>query len=123
MKALTMKKLACVFACLALLIPAARAVTVVEPAQQVTLGYCQLSVTTAVLVSTCSGGIPAGATLAYIITETAAIRWRDDGPAPTTTAGNPLATGVQLTFMGNLTTLQVVAQTGTASVSIGFYRY
>lgn len=101
----------------------ALAVTVVEPAPQVTLGYCRLSVTTAVLISTCSGGIPAEATFAYISTETAAIRWRDDGTAPTTAIGNPLATGTVLTFMSNLATLQIIAQTGTATVNVAFYRY
>lgn len=111
--------------CLALMAPgsAARAVTVTEPANAVPLGYCQLSVTTAVLVSTCSGGIPAGSTFASIVTETAAIRWRDDGTAPTTTVGNPLAVAAVLTYGGLLASLQVVAQTGTATVNVQFYRY
>lgn len=101
----------------------AGAVTVVEPANVVVLGYCQLSVTTAVLVSTCSGGIPGGATRAYVTPETAAIRWRDDGTAPTTTVGYPVAIGAQLIYYGNLPTLQVIAQSGTSTVNIAFYRY
>jgi hypothetical protein len=110
-------------ALLALACPPARAATITEPALLVPLGYCQLSVTTAVLVSTCSGGIPAGATFAYITPETAAIRWRDDGTAPTTTVGNPVAVGQQLTYGGLLSALQVVAQAGTATVNVSFYRY
>ncbi len=111
--------------CLALMAlgSAARAVTVTEPANSVPLGYCQLSVTAAVLVSTCSGGIPAGSTFASIVTETAAIRWRDDGTAPTTSVGNPLAVATRLTYDGLLASLQVIAQTGTAVVNIEFYRY
>lgn len=102
---------------------AARADTVTRPANNVPLGYCQLSVTAAVLVSTCSGGIPSGATFAQVVTETAAIRWRDDGTAPTTTVGNPLAVAAVLTYAGLLASLQVIAQTGTAVVNIEFYRY
>jgi hypothetical protein len=114
-----------VLVCLALLAlgSAARADTVVRDASFVSLGYCQLSVTTAVLVSTCSGGIPAGATRALMVTETAAIRWRDDGTAPTTSVGYPLAVAAHQTIMGNLPTLQVIAQTGTATVNFVFYRY
>jgi hypothetical protein len=114
-----------VFVCLALMAlgSAARAVTVTEPAAVVPLGYCQLSVTAAVLVSTCSGGIPAGATFAKLTTETAAIRWRDDTTAPTAAVGYPVAIGAQSDYSGSLTTLQVIAQSGTATVNIVFYRY
>jgi hypothetical protein len=114
-----------VLLCLALLALAspARAATVTEPALLVSLGYCQLSVTTAVLVSTCSGGIPAGATFAWITPETAAIRWRDDGTAPSATVGNPVSAGQQLVYGGLLASLQVVAQSGTATVNVAFYRY
>lgn len=116
-----MRKLALLL-CLAAAGPAA-AVTITEPAPVVVLGYCQLSVTAAVLISTCSGGIPGGATMAYITPETAAIRWRDDGTAPTTTVGYPVSAGNQLAYMGNLATLQVIAQSGTSTVNIAFYRY
>ena len=115
-----------VLVCLALLalgVPAARADEVTRDANFSPMGYCQLAVTTAVLISTCSGGIPAGATRAWLVPETAAIRWRDDGTAPTTTVGMPLAVGQQLIYQGLLTTLQVIAQAGTSSVSIAFYRY
>jgi hypothetical protein len=114
-----------VLLCLALLALAspARAATITEPALAVPLGYCQLSVTAAVLVSTCSGGIPAGATFAWITPETAAIRWRDDGTAPSATVGNPVAAGQQLVYGGLLASLQVVAQSGTSTVNVAFYRY
>jgi len=93
-----------------------------KPGAIVSLGSCQLSVTTAVLVSTCSGGVPAGAAIAWITPEGAAIRWRDDGTAPTTTVGNPVAIGAQLIYSGPLPTLQVIAQSGTAVVNIYFAR-
>jgi hypothetical protein len=110
-------------ALLALACPPARADTVVRNALLIPMGYCQLSVTAAVLISTCSGGIPAGATITYLTPETAAIRWRDDATAPTTTVGNPVSAGQQLTYYGLLSTLQVVAQAGAATVNINFYRY
>lgn len=111
--------------CLALLAlgSTARADTVTRPANSVSLGYCQLSVSTVVLISTCSGGIPAGAVFADIIVETAAIRWRDDGTAPTTAVGFPLAVATRFVYTGNPTYLQVVAQTGTSVVNVVFYRY
>ncbi len=114
-----------ILVCLALLAlgSAARAATVTEPATFVPLGYCQLSVTTAVLVSTCSGGIPAGATFASITPETGSLRFRDDGTAPSATVGYPLTTGQQLMYSGLLPSLQIVSQSGTAIVNLWFYRY
>lgn len=113
------------YLCLALMALAlpARAVTITEPANLVSLGYCQLSVTTVVLVSTCSGGIPLTATVAWITPENNAIRWRDDGTAPTASVGNPVAVGAQLSYAGLLASLQIVSQTGTSTVDIAFYRY
>lgn len=84
------------------------------------LGYCQLSVTTAVGLSTCAGGIPAGSIFAYITPETAAIRWRDDGSAPTATVGYPVSAGSQLQYGGPLTAIQVIAQSGTSTVDVYF---
>lgn len=101
----------------------ARAFDYAAPAPTEGLGYCQLSVTTSVLISTCSGGIPIGADHAQIITQTQAINWRDDGTAPTTTVGMPLAVATMLDFDGTLTGLRVIAQTGTAVVNIRFYHY
>jgi hypothetical protein len=93
-----------------------------KPGAVVAMGYCQLSVTAAALISTCSGGIPAGAAFAWITPETAALRWRDDGTAPTTTVGYPITVGQQMIYSGPLGSLQLIAQSGTTSVSIAFYR-
>jgi hypothetical protein len=92
------------------------------PGSLTALGYCQLSVTTAVALSTCSGGIPTGAVIVYITPETAAIRWRDDGTAPTTTVGNPVGAGAQLVYAGPLLAMQIIAQAGTATVNANFYK-
>lgn len=94
----------------------------------ISLGYCQLSVTTAVSISTCSGGIPAGAFYAFIVPETNAIRIRDDGTNPTTTVGMPVSAGVPYYATATaastapLSSVAIISQSGTATVNITFYK-
>lgn len=86
------------------------------------LGYCQLtSVAASTLVSSCSGGIPALSAWAVICVDTAAIRWRDDGVAPTAAVGMPVAAGQCFYYSGTFATLRVIAQTGSPVVNISFY--
>lgn len=86
------------------------------------LGYCQLtSVASSTLVSSCSGGIPALSAWAVICVDTAAIRWRDDGVAPSTTVGMPIAAGQCFNYSGTFATLRVIAQSGSPVVNISFY--
>ena len=96
------------------------------PCGRAAKGVCQLSVTSgaAVLLSACSGGIPANTRVAYITSETAAIRWRDDGTAPTTTVGYPLSSGgAQLVYSAApLSALQMIAQSATTTVDVAFYQ-
>lgn len=97
------------------------------PRVAIALGYCQLSISTAVFISTCSGGIPANTRTIYLTPETAALRCRDDGTAPTATIGNPVAVGAQLRYSasngvtGPGATLKCIAQTGTSTVNVWFY--
>jgi len=91
------------------------------------LGYCQLSVTTAVQMSACPGGIPAGATWAMICNEGSAARWRDDGVAVTANVGMPLAAGlasapVCFNYFATFSTLQWIAQSGSSLLDISFYK-
>lgn len=91
--------------------------------QLVSLGYCQLaSIDASTLVSSCAGGIPAGAKYAYFVPEAQAIRYRDDGTAPTATVGQPVAVGVSVLFGGNLSALRVISQTAGAKLNVLFYR-
>lgn len=86
------------------------------------LGYCQLtSVSSATAISSCSGGIPARAAWAVLCVDTAAIRWRDDGTAPTASVGMPVASGQCFYYSGTFSTLRVIAQTGSPVVNISFY--
>lgn len=86
------------------------------------LGYCQLtSLASSTLVSSCSGGIPALTGWAIICIETAAIRWRDDGVAPSTTVGMPVAIGQCFYYSGTFATLRLIAQSGSPVANISFY--
>lgn len=86
------------------------------------LGYCQLSITVATALTSCGGGVPAGATLALITIETNAVRWRDDGVAPTASVGWPLGIAVPWGYTAALTAIQFIPQTGTSVVNVSFYQ-
>lgn len=89
----------------------------------VPLGYCQLATLTAsTLLSSCSGGIPTGATAAYIQAEAQAVRYRDDGTAPTASVGMPIASGGSIYYAGTLTAVRVIEQTASAKLNVLFYR-
>jgi hypothetical protein len=88
----------------------------------VPIGYCQISAPAAATkLSTCAGGIPANARMAYIVVETGAVRYRDDGVAPTAAVGMPIAIGGSLFYTGTLSSFQVIQQAASV-VNILFYR-
>jgi hypothetical protein len=60
-------------------------------------------------------------TFALIIPEGQAVRWRDDGTAPTATVGMPLAVGVTLQYDGDLTKIRFIEQVGGAKLNISYY--
>lgn len=60
-------------------------------------------------------------TVAYLIAETQAIRWRDDGTAPTATVGMPLAVGVPFPYDGDLTKIRFIEQTASAKLNVSYY--
>lgn len=65
---------------------------------------------------------PAGAQFAIITVETAAVRWRDDGTAPTSTIGMLQAIGSTFTYFGNLAKIQFIQVAAGASLDITYYR-
>ena len=86
------------------------------------LGYCQLtSIDSSTLLSSCTD-FPASATRAVIIPEAQAIRYRDDGTAPTTTVGFPVAVGVTVDYTGALSKVRVIGQTSGAKLNVLFYK-
>ncbi len=70
-----------------------------------------------------ASGIPTGANAAMIQGETANVRWRDDGGAPTTSVGMILVSGqAPVTYAGTLSALRFIAATGSPLVNVSFYR-
>jgi len=56
-----------------------------------------------------------------IVSENAAIRWRDDGVAPTASVGMPLAAGVTLQYDGDISRVRFIQQTAGAKLNISYY--
>ena len=83
------------------------------------LGYQQITSLSAAAPLT----VPAGANLAIIKASTAAVRWRDDGTAPTASVGMPMGTGdAPLEYAGALSAIQFIAQTGSPALDVSYYR-
>jgi hypothetical protein len=67
---------------------------------------------------------PSGATHALVFVESNPVRFYDDGSTPTTANGAPLAAGSALELdMAAFTNFKMIAQVGTAIVSVLYYRY
>ena len=81
------------------------------------LGYQQITSLSASTALT----VPAGATMALIVAETQAVRWRDDGTAPTASVGMPLATGTSLSYDGDLKAIRFIQQTASAVLNVSYY--
>jgi hypothetical protein len=94
--------------------------------RNVPLGFCSLSsMSSATPLSSCSGGIPNFTSYAVICAYVQNVNWRDDGVAPTTTAG----TGGQqiqanncIAYNGTFTAIQFIQQTSGAILGVTFYR-
>lgn len=84
------------------------------------LGYVQIA---ALAGGSALPASPSGtATLIAMTCEGTAVRWRDDGTAPTSTSGFPLAAGDTLVYAGLLSALQIAPYAGTPQVDILYYR-
>lgn len=89
------------------------------------MGYQQItnvSASTALIVPVRTPeGMATRPTFALIIAEGQAVRWRDDGVAPTSSVGMPLATGVALQYDGDLSRIRFIEQTPGATLNITYY--
>jgi hypothetical protein len=89
------------------------------------MGYQQitsLSSSTGMTVPTNGpNGLSAKPTLAVIIPEAQAVRWRDDGTAPTASVGMPLAVSQPLHYDGDLTKIRFIEQVSGAKINIAYY--
>lgn len=75
-------------------------------------GYVQVS------VSSTAVGItpPANATWCAFRIETNAVRWRDDGTAPTATVGFPESVGDTFVYSGSLSAIKFIRQSADAAL-------
>ncbi|HEY6030508.1 MAG TPA: hypothetical protein VIU44_08095 [Gaiellaceae bacterium] len=85
----------------------------------VPLGYAQIS---SLDSAKGLGTIPAGATVAVIIPQAQAVRFRDDGTAPTGISGMPIAVGQEFVYSGSLSAFAVIEQAASAVLNVAFYR-
>ena len=81
------------------------------------LGYQQITATGTSVGLT----VPNGANFAMIVGEAQALRWRDDGIAPTTTVGMPLSVGVDFSYDGDLNRIRFIAVTAGAIINVSYY--
>lgn len=63
-----------------------------------------------------------GATMTQICVETAAVRYRDDGTAPTASLGIPVAAGTCFQYSGPLSAVQFIAQSSAATIDVAYYK-
>ena len=81
------------------------------------LGYQQITTLTTAVGLT----VPPGAVGAIIVAEAQAVRWRDDGTAPTATVGMPLAVAAALEYAGDLSAIKFIEQTAGAKLNVAYY--
>jgi hypothetical protein len=66
-------------------------------------------------------GLNCKPSISLITPEGQAVRWRDDGVAPSATVGMPLAAGVTLQYDGDLTKIQFIEQVSGAKLNVTYY--
>jgi len=82
------------------------------------LGYQQITT-----LATATGlTVPTGSTIAQICIETAAVRYRDDGTAPTASIGQPVAAGLCFSYSGPLAAIQFITQGGSPVLDASYYK-
>lgn len=59
--------------------------------------------------------------MAIVHAEGQAVRWRDDGIAPTASVGMRLLVGSELSYDADLNKIQFIEETATAKLNISYY--
>lgn len=85
--------------------------------KDVPLGYVQFTPA----ASQALPSIPAGTVYFIMQTEAQAVRWRDDGVAPTAAIGYPLAVGVELVYTGQIDAFRIIQIAASAVVNVCYY--
>lgn len=86
--------------------------------------YVTSAATTSSGASLTSGGIPPNATMAYLVAETANVRYRDDGADPTAAIGSIVyfGAGGAVLYGGTLPAARFILLSGAPLLNISFYR-
>ncbi|MDE3023032.1 MAG: hypothetical protein KGI54_14485 [Pseudomonadota bacterium] len=92
-----------------------------KPAQFVPVAPSQMALSVSSTSAT-TLTVPAGVLYANITVEGEGIRWRDDGTNPTATVGQPVPVGAMLTYYANPSNLRIIAQQGTATIDVSYYK-
>jgi hypothetical protein len=103
---------------------------VVVPYQYTDLGPCQITVSSSAVGLTggtgiCSGGIPAGATIAVLTVETEPMRWAGTGATnpPTQTFGNLQNAGTSFQYSAALANFRMIdTSAGNSTVDVEFFK-
>jgi hypothetical protein len=87
------------------------------------LGYQQVTVlSTAVGLTIPSNNAGNGdPTYVVIQAEAQAVRWRDDGAAPTASVGMTIPAGGELRYDGNLAAIQFIEAAASAKLNVSYY--
>lgn len=85
---------------------------------RIPLGYQQITSLSASQPLT----VPEGTRFVLLVAETQAVRWRDDGTAPTAAVGVPLAAGDSFMYTGDPAAIRFIEQTASAKLNISYYR-
>jgi hypothetical protein len=84
------------------------------------LGYQQISAAT--LATATKLTLPTGATVAVAQVDTAGVRWRDDGTAPTGAIGMQMLAGATVAFGGaSLSAVQFILASGSPILNVSYY--
>lgn len=87
------------------------------PGRDGCVGYQQITSLSASTALT----VPANARYCVVIPETQAIRFRDDGTAPTATVGMPLTVSQPFVYTGDLSAIRFIEQTASAKLNVSYY--
>jgi hypothetical protein len=89
------------------------------------LGYQQItslsSAASLTVPATDVNGLNQRPTIAMITPETQAVRWRDDGVAPTASVGFPLSPGDVLVYDGDLKKIRFIEQAASSTLNVVYY--
>lgn len=66
-------------------------------------------------------GLSCKPSIAIIVAEGTAVRWRDDDVNPTASVGMPLAAGVTLQYDGDLTKIKFIEQSASSKLNVTYY--